>query len=74
LNGSVDPAVSGDVGAKNMITQLHLNHPELIKDRADILMFIDGEELDETDFFADGDEAGQSYAHVAYQHLGLSMP
>lgn len=74
LTGSVNPALDGDIGAQNMITRLHLNHPELVKDREDVLMLIDGGVLNENDFLADGGEVVESYAHVAYQHLGLLMP
>ncbi|OVE92208.1 TIGR02646 family protein [Agrobacterium tumefaciens] len=72
LNGQVAPALEGDTAARNMIERLNLNHPELIKDRENILSLLDQDELDETDFFANG--MAESYAHVAYQHLGLLMP
>ena len=72
LNGRVAAALDGDKGAENMIEKLHLNHPELVKDRENILIFIDGGLLDENDFLDDGKAV--SYAHVAFQHLGLLLP
>lgn len=74
LNGFVASAQDGDSSAENMIGRLHLNHPELVKDREDVLMMLDGEQLDTTDFFLEDDETAQSYAHVAFQRVGLSIP
>lgn len=72
LTGEVIPAQDGDQGASNMIERLHLNHPELKKDRESILGMIDLGQLDESDFFSQ--DGAASLAHVAFQHLGLVLP
>lgn len=74
LDGTVHPAMEGDAGALNMIKCLRLDHPELVKDRSDVLMLLDGGLLDETDFWDDGGQLAQSYAHLVFQHLGLRLP
>jgi hypothetical protein len=74
LNGFIVSAQDGDSSAENMIGRLHLNHSELVKDREDVLMMLDGDKLDTTDFFSEGDETAQSYAHIAFQRVGLSIP
>ncbi len=74
LNGYVESALAGDVSAVTMVEKLNLNHPELVKDRADVLTLLDGGDLDESDFFSTVDKLAKSNAHVAYQHLGLTLP
>ncbi|WP_168879725.1 retron system putative HNH endonuclease [Rhizobium sp. P28RR-XV] len=74
LNGAIEPAEEGDKAAEAMIDKLALNHPELQKDRADILALLDIEELDISDFWRQTENTGESYAHVAFQHLGAILP
>jgi uncharacterized protein (TIGR02646 family) len=72
-NGEVVPAADGDVSAITMIEVLGLNHPELKKDREKVLADIDSNLLDLTDFVNE-DGIAESYAHIAYQHLGSVIP
>ncbi|MCA1442759.1 TIGR02646 family protein [Ensifer sp. IC4062] len=74
LNGSIEPTIDGDGGALNMIKHLRLDHPELVKDRSDVLMLIDGGYLDESDFWDAGEQLAQSYAHLVFQHVGRLLP
>ncbi|NEI50530.1 TIGR02646 family protein [Rhizobium leguminosarum] len=74
LSGKIEPQVADDVGALNMIKNLRLDHPELNKDRGDVLMMIDGGDLDETDFWEPEGRFAQNYAHLVFQHLGKLLP
>jgi len=58
---------------KRMIEVLKLNYPELKKDREDILVGIDGENFDWFDF-VDRENGVASYAHVAGERLGETIP
>ena len=74
LNGFVEPSAANDGAALNMIEKLGLDHPELVKDRSDVLMLVDGGELDDSDFWKVEDGFAQSYAHLVFQHLGKVIP
>ena len=67
-------AAGGDTPVEFMITMLNLNHPELRKDREDILGQIDREGLDLSDFVDPVTGIAQSYAHVFCEHLGTVIP
>ena len=74
LNGDVAPQNDGDKAAEAMIALLNLNHPELKKDRGDLLDRIDGGSLDIPDFIDLAGGRAESYAHVACRHLGAVIP
>jgi uncharacterized protein (TIGR02646 family) len=74
LNGDMLPSDGTDKSAQKMVEVLNLNHPELKKDREDLLMFIDAGELDLTDFWDGENNKAESYAHVAYHHLEMTLP
>lgn len=74
LSGEVATAWDGDAPAESMITILNLNHPELRKDREDILAHIDRDGLDLSDFFDPETGIAQSYAHVFCEHLRTVIP
>ena len=77
LTGTIAPDAREDVAADTMIEKLNLNHPELVRDRKEILFFL--EELDaETFTLADliDNESGiaESYAHMVCLVLGEIVP
>ena len=74
LTGEVLPFSNNDVAARTMIGLLNLNHPELSKDREDILDRIDGGSLELSDFVDLLSGVAESYAHVVCEHLGTVIP
>ena len=74
LNGSIVAAADGDCAAEEMITRLKLDHPELKKDREDVLFQIDAGEVDVDDYWEPSTGLAASYAHVAFQHEGRQIP
>jgi uncharacterized protein (TIGR02646 family) len=74
LDGSVVPSSENDISAKNMISHLNLNHEELKKDRKDVLSLIDSGSVDVDDYWISDEEGADSYAHVAFYHLGRILP
>ena len=74
LTGKIAPAVEPDAAAVKAIEKLNLDHPELRKDRRDILERIDGETLDLSDFVDSTGKPAQSYAHVVCQRFGAVIP
>ncbi|MCZ3375803.1 retron system putative HNH endonuclease [Rhizobium sp. AG207R] len=74
LNGEAVPATDGDMAATEMIEHLKLNHPELRKDREDVLRLMDEGTLSPLDYWNADDQIAESYAHVAFQHLGQTIP
>ena len=74
LSGDVAAARDGDAPAESMIAISNLNHPELRKDREDILAYIDRDSLDLSDFVDSETGVARSYAHVFCEHLGSSIP
>ena len=67
INGSTAPA-------SEMAKVLNLNHAELVKEREQVLLLIDSGELDLSDFWDAETGNAQSYAHVAFKHLGAVIP
>lgn len=74
LSGEVATTGDGDTPAESMIAMLNLNHPELRKDREDILDHIDREGLDLSDFVDPVTGIAEGYAHVCCEHLGTVIP
>jgi len=74
LTGEASPQSVNDAAAEKMIELLNLNHPELRKDREDILNLVDGGNLDLSDFINPTSGAVYSYAHVVCEHLGTTIP
>lgn len=74
LTGEVAAAMDGDVTTESMIDLLNLNHPELRKDREDILNLVDGGLLDISDFVNSASGVVQSYAHIICARHGTVIP
>lgn len=77
LTGTILPNTDQDVAAHTMITKLNLNHPELVRDRKEILFILDelGEQgLDAGEFFDFKRGIAESYAHMVYQRFGETIP
>ena len=74
LNGGIVAAATGDEAAVEMIARLKLDHPELKKDREDVLFQIDAGEVDVDDFWEPSTGLASSYAHVAFQYEGREIP
>ena len=74
LNGDVAPHAVRDMAAEAMIDLLNLNHPELQKDREELLFAIDAGPFDITDFIDPEGGPAQGYAHVACRHFGTTIP
>ena len=77
LSGTIAPDAQGDVKADAMIGALHLNHPELVRDRKEILFHLDdpgGEGIDLGDFVDTESGMAESYAHMVCRVLGEVIP
>lgn len=74
LSGKIEPKVAEDIPALIMITRLGLDHPELVKDRERVLELLDNDELTVEDFWSGEKQRAESYAHVAYEHVGETLP
>ena len=74
LSGKVTAARDGDTPAESMIALLNLNHPELRKDREDVLAHIDRDGLDLSDFVDPVTGIARAYAHVFCVHVGTVIP
>ena len=74
LSGKITTVEVGDSAANEMILQLGLDHPELVRARKTTLALIDGGDLDVEDFWDEVEEVAQSFAHVAYQNSGSTIP
>ena len=71
LNGDV---VGITAASGTMTTVLNLNHAELVKEREQVLLFIDSGALDASDFWDAVSGIAESYAHVAFKHVGSEVP
>ena len=74
LSGRIEAAHDDDAAAREMIKQLQLDHPELIKDRETTLALLDANELNVADFWDAGKQAAESFGHIAYQHSDGTLP
>ncbi len=74
LNGRIEAVHPDDEAAREMIKQLQLDHPELIKDRETTLALLDADELELADFWDSGKQVAESFGHIAYQHSGKTLP
>ena len=76
LSGSMVPDAQEDA-ADAMITQLNLNHPELVRDRKEILFHLDDfgqERIDLGDVVDVESGMAESYAHMVCRVLGVVIP
>ena len=62
LSGKITTVEVGDSAANEMILQLGLDHPELVRARKTTLALIDGGDLDVEDFWDEVEEVAQSFA------------
>lgn len=74
LTGQIVPSADDDNAADYMIGCLAIDHPELKKDREDVLALIDGGVLEIDDFYDPMTGMASSYAHVVYQRAGRELP
>ena len=77
LTGNILPNVNSDKAADQMIRILNLNHPELKREREEILFLIDGaagEQLGYEDFIDPESRRAESYAHMVCQRFGTQIP
>ena len=74
LSGRIEPKIVSDQPASTMIEMLGLDHPELVKDREELLALLDSEEVDADDFWDSDSMQAQSYGHVAFSHVGDVLP
>lgn len=73
-DGRIDPKNPIDQAAKEMIEILNLNHPELKRERSEILSYLDNDELELSDFWNEHTKMAESLAHVAFEHFEKNMP
>lgn len=74
LTGDIVPAQDDDDAAKEMISRLKLDHPELKKERETVLFLIDGGEVTVNDYWDAATGTAEGYAHVAYQYQNGKIP
>ena len=77
LTGLTNPKVVGDRAVCTMIEKLNLNHPELVRDRKEILFALDDPTengLEFADFFEEDTGLAEGYAHVVGEVLGETIP
>lgn len=74
LDGFVYPVVDEDQSAINMITQLNLNHSELVKDRKDVFDLLDSGSVDVDDYWLSEMEGAQGFAHMVFQSRKRTLP
>ncbi|MFD1197290.1 retron system putative HNH endonuclease [Brucella gallinifaecis] len=71
LNGNLSGKCAGSTA---IIEILNLNHPELNKDREQLIKLIDLGSLDASDFWDSSTGLCEGYAHVAFNRLGKIIP
>ncbi|WP_165215470.1 retron system putative HNH endonuclease [Affinirhizobium pseudoryzae] len=74
LNGNIVAARKSDIAAEEMIARLGLDHPELKKDREDILFDIDAGSVTTDEYWDGATKTAESYAHMVFQYAGREMP